>query len=94
MFLYSYAVIVLCSYVSLFLESYVLTLPCVSCIFSQDDLPDHVLSQFDGAATKKQKTEVVRDLFVKGKEGGWVVDMSKPRFQQDPRGRACYSQIQ
>ena len=45
----------------------------------------------DEANTKRAKLDVIKDLFVKGKNGGWEMDTNKPRFKQEPTGRACHS---
>ena len=37
----------------------------------------------DGENNKKRKTDLIKELFVKGKSGGWEMDTEKPIFQQE-----------
>jgi hypothetical protein len=37
----------------------------------------------DGQSNKKRKVEILKELFVKGKNGGWEMDTAKPKFKQD-----------
>ena len=90
MFLHFYVVIVLCPYVSYLLQSYVPTLLCFYCKLNQDELPPHILTMIDGS-NKRQKQDLIKELFVKGKNGLWETDTSKPIFKQELTLGACYT---
>ena len=82
MFLQFYVVKVLCPYVSQLLQSYVPTLQCFYCKLNQDNLPAHVVSMVDDAPAGRAKSELISQLFTKGK-CGWETDTTKPIFKQE-----------
>jgi len=57
---------------------------------NQDELPSHILTMTD-TSNKRQKQDLLKELFVKGKSGNWEMDTSKPIFKQELTLGACYT---
>ena len=45
----------------------------------------------EGSDSKKQKCELIKDLFQKGKNGGWEMNVDNPKFQQELTWGAWYT---
>ena len=60
-----------------------LTLQCFYCKLNQDEVPAHILSMVDDEPNKKRKTDIIKVLFDKSKNGSWEMNTEKPIFQQE-----------